>query len=317
MSSERNILTSFLLPVNNMELFQGTAALVGSMSKVLGDRVKKMTLLRAMKGSYITNHMQNIDVRVDNVISSDLIRKLRQEHISATIEPELERAGALLKENGVTAPVDILIEDGNPADVIVDTANTGNYSTVVMQRRGLSTMEGMLMGSVTCRLLHRNLNASVYLTGTDPESRDCNTANILIALDGSTHSRAALDEAVVLLGKCMQLEQVVLVSVTDAESYRQVLDGGEAPEKQNIALLDDAASMLESNGVPADKLVKVARYGKDAASALEEEIKNRKIDTVIMGRRGRGAVRELFIGSVSKKIIDCCPEQTIALVTES
>ncbi len=315
MSSEKKVLTSFLLPLDDLELFQGTAALVSSMAKVLGDRIEKVTLLRVMQGSYIAKHMENIDIRVEHVLSSDLIKKFRQEYISNTIEPVMQKGEALLQEGGVTAPVDIAIEDGNPADVIADFVNSRDYSTVVMQRRGLSKVEGMFMGSVTSRLLHRNLKATVYLTGSSPDSRDCNTADILIALDGSTHSSAALEEAAVLLEKCSELKQVVLVSVADAASFNEMLKNGKKPEEQSLKVLDDAAAMLASRGVPEDRIFKVARYGKDAASAIEEEIKNRDIDTVFMGRRGISAIAELFIGSVSQKIVDCCPEQTIALVT--
>ncbi len=316
MSSDKKVLTSFLLPLDDLELFQGTAALMGSMAKVLGDRVEKVTLLRVMQGSYIAQHMENIDIRVEHILSSDLIQKFRKEHIAKTIEPVMEKAAATLREGGVTTPVDIVIEDGNPADVIVDMANTKGYSTVVMQRRGLSKVEGMFMGSVTSRLLHRDIKATVYLTGNTPESRDCNTSDILIALDGSDHSRAALEEAAVLLGKCTELKQVVLVSVADAAGFTTIMEkSGKAPEEQSLEVLDEAASMLEAGGVPGDQIVKVARYGKDAASAIEEEINSRKIDTVFMGRRGIGAVAELFIGSVSQKIVDCCPDQTIVLAT--
>jgi len=137
MSLDKKVLTSFLLPLDNLELFQGTAALMGSMAKVLGDRVAKVTLLRVMQGSYIAQHMENIDIRVEYVLSSDLIQKLRKEHIAKAIEPEMEKAATMLREGGVTAPVDIVIEDGNPADVIADIANTRGYSTVVMQVQGL------------------------------------------------------------------------------------------------------------------------------------------------------------------------------------
>lgn len=315
MSSEKNMLTSFLLPLYDMESFQGTAALAGSMAEVLGDRVEKMTLLRVMEGSYILKHMENIDVRVEHVISSELISTLRKRHIDEVIKPDLAKARDLLEKNGVSANIDIAVEDGMPADVIADIANKQNYSTVIMQRRGLSTAKGMIVGSVTYRLLHRTLNSTLYLTGTEPQSRDCDTANILIALDGSEYSKAALDEAAVLLGKCSEMNQAVLVSVTDVDSYRAAMDGGIDPEKEGESLLNNAAAQLENSGVPAAKIVKVKRYARNAATIIEEEIKSRKIDTVLMGRRGRNTITEFFIGSVSRKIIDCCPEQTIGLVT--
>ncbi len=311
----KKMLTSFLLPFDSQESFQGTAALVGSMAKVLGDRMVKGTLLHVMQGSYIANHMGNIDVRVEHVLSSELIRRLRQEHIGKTVQPEMEKAAALLKEAGVSIPVDTVVKDGKPADVIADMVADGDYSTLVMQRRGLSKIEGMFTGSVTSRILHRNLRATVYLTGNSPASLDWNTANILIAIDESDHSMAALEEAGTLLGKCAGTRQAVLVSVADVASYASMMKSGRTPEEQSLSLLDKAASRLESDGVPADRIVKVARYGKDVASVIEEEAKDRGIDTVFMGRRGISTIAEFFIGSVSQKVVDRCHEQTVALVT--
>ena len=313
--SNKNMLTSFLLPVDDLELFKGTAALVGSMARLLDGRVEKITLLHVMEGSYLAQHMENIDHRVEHIISSDLIRKLRSEYVKKNVEPELERARDLLKQEGVDAPVNIKVRDGSPADVIADMANSENFSTIVMQRRSLSAIESMLVGSVTEKLLHKDISASVYLTGTSAESRECDSADILVALDASEHSRAALDEAAVLLGKCSMINQVVLCSVTDAVSFANAVENGKEPEKETMALLDSAAKMLETSGVPSEKIEKVARYGKKPAAALEEEIRNRNINMVFMGRRGRDQIQELFMGSVSSKIVSCCPEQTIALVT--
>ncbi len=313
--NNKDMLTSFLLPVDDLELFKGTAALVGSMTKLLHDRMEKLTLLHVMEASYIAEHMENIDHRVEYVISSDLIKKSRAEYIKKTVEPEMERAKEMLEQAGAAAPADIAIKDGSPADVIADMANTEHYSTVVMQRRGLGPIEGMLTGSVTAKLLHKDIKASVYLTGTHDESWDCNNMDILVALDHSDHSSAALDEAAVLLRKCSAIKQVVLCHVTDAVSYAEAVENGKEPEKENLELLENAARRLEAAGVQADRIKKVARYGKNAAAILEEEIKNRNINMVFMGRRGRGHIEEFFIGSVSSKIIVCCPEQTIALIT--
>ena len=309
------MLTSFLLPVDNMELFQGTATLVGSMSGVLADRMNKVTLLHVMAGSYIAKHMENIDHRVEHVITSDLIRELRAKYIEESVKPELDKAKGLLKEKGVSAPIDLEIEDGSPARVIADKATQGNYSTIVMQRRGLGALEGMVMGSVTDRLLHEDITASVYLTGTSERSWECNKADILVAVDDSSHSDAALAEAAVLIGKCAEINQVVVCSVTDAASYAEAVENGKMPEKESLAVLDRAASILEASGVPSDRVEKVARYGRNPATALEEEIKNRNVNMVFMGRRGRGQLKELFMGSVSTRIINCCPEQTIVLVS--
>ncbi|MEW6770229.1 MAG: universal stress protein [Bacillota bacterium] len=64
---------------------------------------------------------------------------------------DLEKALAILQESGVEgAPV---IKVGNAAEEIVETAKEGNYELIVMGRRGTNPLAGLLLGSVTQRVL--------------------------------------------------------------------------------------------------------------------------------------------------------------------
>jgi nucleotide-binding universal stress UspA family protein len=72
---------------------------------------------------------------------------------SATIYEELgerlvEGAGWQAKSAGV-AKVKGLVEDGDPAHRIVEIAKRENVDLIVMGRRGLGDLKGLLLGSVT------------------------------------------------------------------------------------------------------------------------------------------------------------------------
>lgn len=57
-----------------------------------------------------------------------------------------------LREAGVEPA--LLIKEGRPGDVIVSEAKSGEYDLIVMGSRGLSDLEGMILGSTAHRVLH-------------------------------------------------------------------------------------------------------------------------------------------------------------------
>ena len=54
----------------------------------------------------------------------------------------------LCRENGVKK-ISQNIEEGNPVEIIVNLANSAEVDLIVMGSRGLSSLKGMLMGSVS------------------------------------------------------------------------------------------------------------------------------------------------------------------------
>lgn len=60
-----------------------------------------------------------------------------------------------LREAGVEPA--LIIKEGRPGDVIVSEAKGGEYDLIVMGSRGLSDLEGMVLGSTAHRVLHAAL----------------------------------------------------------------------------------------------------------------------------------------------------------------
>jgi nucleotide-binding universal stress UspA family protein len=71
------------------------------------------------------------------------------------VEAEIERQGEELRDQGIEAmvvtPEAVL---GGPAHVIEEIAARENAGLIVVGRRGQSIVGGLLLGSVTLRLLH-------------------------------------------------------------------------------------------------------------------------------------------------------------------
>ncbi|MBI5557436.1 MAG: universal stress protein [Deltaproteobacteria bacterium] len=310
---KNKVLSTFLLPIDNPESFARTALLMGILDAGLGSRVEKVSLLHVMAGRYLSSHMANVDVRTGHVLESDLFKRLKKQHIKQQIEPKMKESEQLLLQAGVEAPVDILIEDGDPVQRIAGIA--AGYSTIIMERRGLSPLKGVLVGSVTAGLLYRNIQASVYLVGKTGGSKECPAGRCLIPVDGSAHARAAVLEAAVLLSNCQAVvKEVTLVYVQDAARYDEEIEQGRIPATAGNAFLAEGKRLLVEGGVPENIIAEVSRFG-NPADVLVAEINKRPSCMVFMGRRGRNAVSEIFMGSVSRKIVHRCPEHLVALIT--
>jgi nucleotide-binding universal stress UspA family protein len=308
-----NVLSRFLLPVDTPATIARTAWLLGMMDAGLGSRMEKVTLLHVMAGRYLSTHMANVDVRTEFILESELFKRLKQQHIQERIEPVMQAAEQELRRAGVRAPIDIRIEDGEPVGRIAEIA--GGYSTIIMERRGLSPVQEILVGSVTAGLLHRDIHASVYLAGSIEGKTQCPAGRCLIPVDGSAHSTAAVAEAAVLLAGCSAvIKEITLVHVVNAARYGEEIARGKIPAKTSALFLAEARKLLVDRGVPDDIIGEVVRFGEPAA-IIEEEINKRPACMVFMGRRGRNAVSEIFMGSVSRRVVHRCPDHFVALIT--
>jgi nucleotide-binding universal stress UspA family protein len=130
--------------------------------------------------------------------------------------------------------------------------------------------------------------------------------SILVAIDGSEHSRRALREAV----DQAELGRAHLTIVTVAPRPATLLMGGpvvppidmrgidEAVRGEHQKLLDDAVAQ-----VPDDvSVVKVLAEGRAARGILDQAEKG-DCDLIVVGSRGRGEMSSMLLGSVSREVL--------------
>jgi len=307
-------LTKFLLPVDMDESFRRPAALAGNMTSVLGDRVEQVTFLHVMGGRYLSEHMKNIDVRTGFVLETDLFKRLRQQYIEKEIRPLLEEAQETLTSCGCKAPLDLEVRDGKPVNEIIRFSTEGGYSTIIIERRGLSSLHRALFGSVSAGLLHSNVAATIYLVGPEVAAKHVPVRRCLLALDGSVPSEAAAREAAILLGGCGEgLETVILLHVIGAARYAEQVTGQCPVDKDVQSVFELSKRGLLERGIPESIIQEDVRCGGNPADLIVEEVKKAECDMVFMGRRGRSALEELFMGSVSQGVINKTSKPTIAL----
>jgi len=130
-------------------------------------------------------------------------------------------------------------------------------------------------------------------------------SKILLAVDGSEHSRKALEAACEIAR--VSGAEVLVVHFQE----RDISKGGAydlETETEGMQLVRTAEAMLETAGVSARAVMRPIMYGYAAQEILAEAAAF-KPDLIVMGTRGLSDFTELLIGSVSHKVMHLaqCP----------
>ena len=139
-----------------------------------------------------------------------------------------------------------------------------------------------------------------------------NLEKILVGVDGSVQSEAALDAAASLAKRCGAL--LVILHVVEAvpsghlhqeladylSQRRGILTQDEIFKASGREIVEAAERRARQKG--AEQLQTVVTIGS-AAAQIVEVAQARGIDLIVVGRRGRRAMTELLSGSVSLKVV--------------
>jgi nucleotide-binding universal stress UspA family protein len=129
--------------------------------------------------------------------------------------------------------------------------------------------------------------------------------NFLVATDGSESAGRALDVAAAMA----KAAHGTLRIVTVGESPTALPQTDLGPAEGNMAdlterLLQEAQQRAGWTGV---KPVKTLQRWGDPAQAIMDTIMEEKVDAIVIGRRGRGRLSGLLLGSVSQKLASLAP----------
>jgi len=126
---------------------------------------------------------------------------------------------------------------------------------------------------------------------------------ILVAIDGSDQSYAALTSALEIALGCRVGELEVISVVPGAATMIgiPVVDVARAEKYAKEAVAK--AEKIAKEKVPGI-LVKTKVEAGNAAQMVVQEARDGKFDLIVVGRRGHGGVPRAELGSVSRKIVD-------------
>jgi nucleotide-binding universal stress UspA family protein len=132
---------------------------------------------------------------------------------------------------------------------------------------------------------------------------DLKVKRILVSVDGSRPSREAARKGA-FIARVFDAEVTLLcvVSLNKVMSgAQQVNTGGYVPD----AVTEVAEEVLKRirEQIPRDIRVSTVALVGDPATVITEEQEEEGFDLIVMGSRGLGAIKGLFMGSVSQHVI--------------
>jgi len=127
---------------------------------------------------------------------------------------------------------------------------------------------------------------------------------ILVAVDGSTFSDAAVDQAISLGGICNS--EIFVISVVDLYPEQMAVAAGlvEKMSEEAKQHLDNAKKKVDEAKIPCETIV---RMGGQPHVFIVDEAKEKEIDLIVMGTHGRSGIRRVLLGSVAQNVIGHAP----------
>ena len=122
---------------------------------------------------------------------------------------------------------------------------------------------------------------------------------ILVPMDGSKNSFRGLDTAIFLARQCGATITGLFVVPIYPKSFMPITYAKEYITKTVKDFMEDAKKRAAQNGIV---FVGKTIIGKESSEIIDFAAKN-KFDIIVIGARGLGSVKEVFLGSVSHAIV--------------
>lgn len=225
----------------------------------------------------------------------------------ARLEETAHAAAARLEERGLSVSVEL--RHGDPAHEILAAAEAWEADLILLGSRGRTGLERFLLGSVAQNVAKHARRP--VLVARQPGAA---LRRVLVALDGSAHSRQALELAarfpLPVEAGCVAVHVVRpyapfpgLLPTDRPEFDAAVRAVNEQRHQEAEALTGEAVSLLTAQGKHARAEV---REG-DPAEQLLELAEADGIDLIIAGARGVSLIQGLLVGSVADRLLKSAP----------
>jgi len=188
-----------------------------------------------------------------------------------------------------------VLEEGDPFIKIVDTALSENCDLIVLGRKKELGLMGKLLGANVARTIGQSPIDILVI----PEGSNLSFNKILVPIDGSIYSEIALKKACKIAQTFSS--ELFILSVVDIP----VEISTEYPNLRE-RVYSKAKNILEGAQKLAENLCKKVetdiREG-DPAEEILSFIKEKGIETVVIGSHGKTGMKRLLMGSVAEKVL--------------
>jgi len=232
----------------------------------------------------------------------------------------LEQMAERVREAGVSPVSADVFTAGDVAGGIEAHRKKVQASLTVMSTHGRGPVRRAWMGSVADRFVRTSVAPVLLVRPEEQEpavldlSRDTLVDHVLVTLDGSEESEAALRPALELsrlFGASCTLVRIVQ-SLADLESSwvlnpfepvgEQLGDARRAAEEE----MDAVCARFRAEGFAVDCTARVAEH---VAEGILDLAREKRADLMAIATHGRGVVGRLALGSVADKVVRAaeCP----------
>ena len=212
----------------------------------------------------------------------------------------LDAKKSLKSEFGLNGSVESYICEGEPPEVIVETAEANKSDLIALGTYGRKGLKRLLMGSVTSQVI---LNSPCDVLVVSKECTSCTGkyVSLLVPFDGSDSSKKALTRAC-QLSKIDGSEITVLYVIP---RYEEMVDFYKT-EAITKSLFQEAEKIANSaKKLAADQGVQIKAVVQEghASEKIVEIADKFKNDLIIMGTHGWRGMNKAIMGSTAERII--------------
>ena len=284
-----------LIPVDGSSFSHAAVALVAS----------RATLMPTPPEVELLNVQYAVSSRVVRAAGSQMVDDFQASEASKVLKPCV----ATLKRVGIKARTQFLI--GSPGADVGKTAAAHGADLIVMGSHGHTGFKSVLFGSVTQAVLASCTTPVLVLRDGPLPKKD--SLHVGIALDGGKYGLAAV-KFVVKHRELFGVKPVVTLMHVVPDLLNWVMPGllGNTPvpglepsqvEAMQIAAFEKAVAapkqLIEAAGIQVNA---VRLTGNSAGDEIAVHAKKNKLDMLVMGSHGLGALRAITLGSVSTRV---------------
>jgi nucleotide-binding universal stress UspA family protein len=230
----------------------------------------------------------------------------------ARAREQLAEAGRVAEREGAGIEIEMQLVDGNPIQVLAAEADRAQL--LVIGDRGLTSVEGLLVGSVAIGLAAHASCPVVVVRGDERDPSEVASLPVLVGVDGSSTSDAAIGFAFAAAA-ARKVSLVAVHTWSDMmfdPSLAGVVVDWDAVESEERRVLSEQVSGW-ADKFPDTSVELLVRRDQPAHSLLAQAA---RAQLVVVGSRGHGQFVGMVLGSVSNALVHHAPCPVAVVRTE-